>query len=155
MYNIEILIGIVMMVASSVPVSADEATNLIGASADLALKSINDAHHAGADVSVLVTSFNVGLDLMEQAEQSTFISCSSFEECNEQAARIFVKTTSDAHSLREQAQAMSNFKRLVTFGIYTPVAAFASSFISYYLWRTWKANEVKRFMDMEIRVKNE
>jgi len=152
MYNLELLIGTVLLLTAS-NLSVEKDDNLISISTDLALKSMKDAQLAGADVSELVGSFNVALDLIEQANKSKFESCSSYEDCNEKAGKLFVKIANDAHLLKEQAEAASTFQRLMNLSVYAPVTAFVTSVIGYSSFKAWKSRQIKRLLEMEIREK--
>lgn len=127
--------------------------DLFHTSADLALKTIHGAEHAGANVSELVENFNKALHLMDQAEKSEFDTCSSYEDCSQQAITILVKITNDGHVLKEQAKETYTLHRLAGFGIYAPATAFTTSITWYMFLRAWKANQVKRFLEMEIKEK--
>ena len=127
--------------------------NLFHTSADLALKTIHGAESEGADVSELVKNFNEALNLMEQAEKSKFDTCRSYEDCSQQAITILVTITNDGHVLKEQAKEIYALHRFVSFSIYAPVTAFTTSVIGHLFLRAWKANQAKRFLQMEIKEK--
>jgi len=152
MYNLELVIGTILLLIAN-NVNADEDGSLFSTSANLALESIKDAELASADVSDLVSSFNMAVDLMNQADKSQFDSCSSYEDCNEQAIKIFVQITNDARLLKEQAEASSIFQKLMTFIVYAPITAFATSVVGYCSFKAWRPYRMKRFLEMDISEK--
>ncbi|MGH9934504.1 MAG: hypothetical protein ACRD3Z_05235 [Nitrososphaerales archaeon] len=136
-----------------VSASTDNENGLIIASPELAVESIKDAQIAGADVSDLVSSFNIALDLIEQADKSNFNSCYSYEDCNEKAMQIFVKITNDARLMKEQAKVASTLQKSVNLSVYAPIAAFIVSVIGYLSYKEWKSRQTKRLLEMEIKKK--
>lgn len=151
MYNlIPLITSILLLIASA---STNNESNLISASPELVVESIKDAQIAGAEVSDLVSSFNIALDLIEQADKSNFNSCSSYEDCNEKALQIFVKVTNDAHLMKEQAEAASTLQKSVNLSVYAPIAAFIVAVIGYLSFKEWKSRQVKRLLEMEIEKK--
>ncbi|MGH9877250.1 MAG: hypothetical protein ACRD5H_06390 [Nitrososphaerales archaeon] len=136
-----------------VSASTDNENGLIIASPELAVESIKDAQIAGADVSDLVSSFNIALDLIEQADKSNFNSCYSYEDCNENAMQIFVKITNDARLMKEQAKVASTLQKSVNLSVYAPIAAFIVSVIGYLSYKEWKSRQTKRLLEMEIKKK--
>jgi len=151
MYNlIPLITSILLLIASA---STNNESNLINASPELAVESIKDAQIAGADVSDLVSSFNIALDLIDQATKSNFNSCSSYEDCNEKAMQIFVAITNDAHLMKEQAEVASTFQKSVNLGVYAPITAFIVAVIGYLSFKEWKSRQVKRLLEMEIKKK--
>lgn len=154
MYNIELLISVVLLVtAYNTDSSMEKESRSINTSADIAFKSINQAQLAGADVSDLVKRFNTALDLIDQAEESRFDSCSSYKDCTDRSLTMFVEITNDAHFLKEQVKDLANLHNLVNLGIYAPVSAFVTSVAGYWSFKTWKSHNARRFLDMEIKVK--
>ncbi|MGH9923654.1 MAG: hypothetical protein ACRD38_12975 [Nitrososphaerales archaeon] len=150
MYNFGLLtITTLLFIANN----GDTDNDLFHTSADLALKTIHEAEDAGANVTELIASFNEALNLMEQAEKSNFDTCSSYEDCSQQAITILVKITDDGHVLKEQAKETYVLHRFASFSIYAPVTAFTTSVIGYLFLRAWKANQVKRLLEMEIKQK--
>ncbi len=150
MYDFGLLtITALLFIANSGSIDSE----LFHTSADLAIKTIQGAEDAGANVSELVTNFNEALYLMEQAEKSTFDTCSSYEDCSQHAITILVKITNDGHVLKEQAKETYVLHRFATFSIYAPSTAFTASLIGYLFLRAWKANQVKRFLEMGIKEK--
>ncbi len=151
MYNLILLItNILLLIASA---GTDNENSLISPSPELAVESIKDAHIAGADVSDLVSSFNIALDLIEQANRSNFNSCKSYEDCNEKAMQIFIKITNDAYLLKEQAEAASTLQKSMNLIVYAPITAFIVSVIGYLSFNKWKSRQVKRLLEMEIKEK--
>ena len=150
MYNLVQLIGtIVLLLATSADNIMETDNNIINTSADAALKSIKEAQFAGADVSDLIRSFNMALDLIDQAEKSQFDSCVSYDDCNAKAAKIFGMITNNAHLMKEQAVAASIFQRVVNLSVYAPVSAFITSFAGYGLFRVWKAHQLSKLLEID------
>jgi len=121
-------------------------------SAELALKSIKEAEAAGADVSGLVRSFNEALDLIQRAERTDSIICSS-EDCVVKSVHEFTMIVHKAYSLKEKAQAQSEITKFVNMGIYAPFGAFAASIIIFYSHNAWKSSQLKRLLNMYISEK--
>ena len=156
MYNLELLIStILLLVANGVDTGTDNNSNLVATSADLALESMNEAQFAGADVSGLVDRFNLALNLTYQADNDSFSSCKSDDDCNDKAVTIFVKLIDDADLLKEQASAASTFQKLINSSIYAPVASFVISLAGYWAFKRWTSLRNERFLAMEIKVKQE
>jgi len=154
MYNIELLISIVLLLtAYNTDSNIDKESTSITTSAEIAFKSINQAQLAGADVSDLVKRFNTALDLIDRSEKSMFDSCSSNKDCNDKAITMFVEITNDAHFLKEQVKDLASFQKLVNLGIYTPLSAFVTSVAGYWSFKAWKSHNARRFLEMEIKVK--
>jgi hypothetical protein len=126
--------------------------NIINTSADAALKSIKEAQLAGADISELIRSFNMALDLIDQAEKSQFDSCVSYDDCNEKAMRMFGMITNNAHLMKEQAAGASSFQRMVNLSIYAPLSAFVTSFAGYGLFRVWKAHQPSKLLEIDSTI---
>src|SRR5574341_1043082 len=137
MYNLILLITNILLLMVST--GTDNENNLISVSPELAVESIKDAQIAGADVSDLVNSFNIALDLIEQADRSNFDSCKSYEDCNERAMQIFAKITNDAYLLKEQAEAASTFQKSMNLMVYAPITTFIVSVIGYLSFNKWKS----------------
>ncbi len=156
MYNIELFLTIILLlVANGMDTGAEKDSNLVATSAELALESINKAQVAGADVSHLVDRYNLALNLTDQADNGSFHSCNSSEDCNEQAVTIFVKLLDDADLLKEQAIVASSFQKLMNVSIYAPITSFVTSIIGYWSFKRWKSHRNERFLEMEIKVKQE
>ena len=156
MPSIEILMySILLLLANTVQADAENDGGPIASSADLATKSIKDAELAGADVSDLVKGFNTALDLINQADRSKFDSCSSHEDCHQKAMMIFMKITADAPLLKERAEASSSLQKLVSLTVYAPITAFAASLVGYSSYKAWKDLQLKKFLRMEVRIKEE
>ena len=156
MYSIEILMySILLLLANTVQADIENDGAPIASSAGLATKSIKDAELAGADLSDLVKGFNTALDLINQADRSKFDSCSSHEDCHQKAMMIFMKITADAHLLKERAEASSSLQKLVSLTIYAPITAFVTSLVGYSSYKAWKDLQLKKFLRMEVRIKEE
>lgn len=149
MYNLVQLIGtIILLLATSADNSMDIDNNITNTSADAALKSIQEAQLAGADVSDQIRSFNMALDLIDQAEKSQFDSCTSYDDCNEKATKIFGMITNNADLMKEQAAAASSFQKLANLSVYAPLSAFITSFAGYGLFRVWKAHQLSKMLEI-------
>lgn len=151
MYNlIPLITSILLLMASA---GADNENNLMSTSPELAVESIKDAQIAGADVSDLVSDFNIALDLLDQADKSNFNSCNSYEDCDEKALQIFVEITNDAHLMKEQAEVASSLQKSVNLGVYAPTTALIVSVSGYLSLKEWKSRQIERLLEMEIRKK--
>ncbi len=119
------------------------------------VESIQQAQLSGADVSGLVDKLNIALDLTRQAETSKFESCGSYPDCTQKANQILVMINHEAYSLRHDAGSASNNHTPTDFMIYAPLGAFMASLIGVYSFRLWQSHVTKRFLDMEIREKED
>jgi len=154
MYNIDLFIGIiVLLVANNADIITLNEDPTVTTSLDSVIMSIRDAELAGADVSDLTNRFNIALNLKEQADKSTFNSCSSREDCIERANIKLVKIIKDAELLKEHTKVESEFQTLIGFTIYAPLTAFATSIVGYCSFKGWRSYQVKRYLAMEIRKK--
>jgi hypothetical protein len=121
-------------------------------SMDQALKSINEASAEGADVSVLVERFNYALNFLREAEISDTKNC-SYDECVPRANEIFMSIIDDATILKEKAKEVSVHERMLTFILFAPLSAFTASILGIYSYIAWKSYQMKKFLNMEIREK--
>jgi hypothetical protein len=156
MYSFELfLTTVLLLVANGVDTGPENDSNLVATSAELALESINEAQFAGADVYGLVDRYNLALNLTDQADNGSFSSCSSHDDCNEKAVTIFVTLIDDADLLKEQARTASALQKLMNVSIYAPVTSFVTALVGYWSFKTWKSRRNERFLAMEIKVKQE
>src|SRR5215210_8682391 len=107
-------------------------------SADLALKSIQDAERTGADISILTEKFNKALGLIEQANTSNYVTCFGYDNCLDSANTIFNSISKDSVLLKDEANRLSGYKNVIVMGIYLPLIAFFLLLLIFYLYRTWK-----------------
>ena len=125
-------------------------SDFVMATADQALKSINSAEAAGADVTELVARFNVAIDLQQQAERATYTSCSSYDVCIIQANNMMLSVVEDASILANQAVAKREQANVMTFTVYVPVGSFVTSVVIVVLYRAWQSRRSKRYQEMDI-----
>ncbi|MFY3740882.1 MAG: hypothetical protein HMLIMOIP_001327 [Candidatus Nitrosomirales archaeon] len=115
-----------------------------------ALSAIHAAEASGANVSPLVDQFNIAIELLRLAEGPDFGSCSSFDQCTDNANQIFVSIINDADGLSENAK-MEYYENMAVGEIYAILIAFALSFVGLYLYGQYKSHELKRFLEMEVK----
>jgi len=120
-------------------------------SLDYAIVTIQAADRAGVDTSQLVSRLNIGIQLLEQGNNSQFDSCSSASDCTNRANQIFLSVTEEANELRNKADFAANLELLSSIA-YSIIISSIIPFIAIYCYNKWKSLELKRFMDMEIRV---
>jgi hypothetical protein len=125
-------------------------SDFVMATANQALKSINSAEAAGADVSDLVARFNTAIDLQRQAERGTYASCSSYDACIVQANNMMLAIVEDASTLANQAIAKREQANVMTFTVYVPVGSFVASVAIVALYRAWQSRRAKRYQEMDI-----
>jgi hypothetical protein len=129
---------------------AGTGSDFVMATADQALKSINSAEAAGADVTELVARFNVAIDLQRQAERATYTSCSSYDVCIVQANNMMLSVVEDASILANQAVAKREQANVMTFTVYVPIGSFVISIVIVVLYRAWQSRRSKRYQEMDI-----
>ena len=137
-----------VIIGTSAPAFDDK---ISPSSLDSAIVTIQAADRAGVDTSQLVSSLNIGIELLEQGTNSQFDSCSSVSDCTNRANQIFLSVTEEANELRNKADLASNLELLSSIA-YSIIIAAIIPFIAIYCYNQWKSLELKRFMDMEIRV---
>ena len=125
-------------------------SDFVMATANQALKSINSAEAAGADVTDLVARFNTAIDLQRQAERGTYISCASYDACIVQANNMMLAIVEDASILANQAVAKREQANVTTFTVYVPVGSFVASIAIVTLYRAWQSRRSKRYQEMDI-----
>jgi hypothetical protein len=129
---------------------AGTGSDFVMATADQALKSINSAEAAGADVTELVARFNVAVDLQRQAERAAYTSCGSYDVCIVQANNMMLSVVEDASILANQAVAKREQANVMTFTVYVPVGSFVTSIVIVVLYRAWQSRRSKRYQEMDI-----
>ena len=129
---------------------AGTGSDFVMATADQALKSINSAEAAGADVTELVGRFNVAIDLQRQAERATYTSCGSYDVCIVQANNMMLSVVEDASILANQAVAKREQANVMTFTVYVPIGSFVTSIAVVVLYRAWQSRRSKRYQEMDI-----
>ena len=124
-------------------------------SADLALKDIQDAERNGADVSILIEKFNAALGLIEQANTKNHTTCFGYDSCLDSAVTILNSISKESAFLKDEANRVSGYKNVTVMGIYLPSIAFFSLLFAFYLYKTWKAFQRDRFLNMQIKERKE
>jgi hypothetical protein len=115
-----------------------------------ALSAIHEAEVAGADVSEIQNRFIIALDMVRQAETLTFNSCSSYDECINDAKQVFLSCAIDADKLSNDAR-MTHHQNTIVSLVYAIITAFVISFAIIYLYRRHRSYHLRRFLDMEVR----
>ena len=154
----EIILFIFMALVLSInliPVHARAQAIVNESSIDSAVAGLQRAAAAGADVSALTDKFNMGLDFLRQAQDSDFRSCSNSNDCQVQANETFASITKESAILTQQSDAASNYHSIMTYGLFVPSIAFATSLSIIWLFKVWKSYQIKRFLDMEISEKED
>ncbi len=123
----------------------------VSSSEDLALKSIRHSEATGAAVSDLVKKYNGALDLLHQADLGT---CSQ-SDCVVRANEIFKSIIDESVSLSQRSHEVSSHKRIMSFAVFAPVIAFSVSFVGIYSYYATKSNQMRKFLDLEIREKQD
>jgi hypothetical protein len=128
---------------------------VIDSSIDRAYIGIQEAANLGANVSSLTDKFNIGLDFLHQAQDSTFRTCLSTDNCKAMADETFASITQDSSILQQHYNEASNYHNIVTYGLFVPIIAFAASFCIICFLKVWRIYQIKKFLDMEIREKKD
>ena len=140
--------------AASAQMSADGAVASKEAAliaAQKAANAVRNAESAGANVSSLVVKFNSATEIIQQVEQGKISpGCSSAEVCLGKAQAIFFSIEKESTTSENDATITAGlgFAAAIAFSIF---CAFILSFFGIYFYKSWRSNELKRFLEMQIR----
>lgn len=124
--------------------------NILAATTSQALRNIQSAEAAGADVSDLVTRFNSALELQDQAASGRFVDCQSYDECIIESNNILLSVVEDSSSLAIKTTAESEQAKLMMFAVYAPVGSFIVSVAVVAIFRMWQSRRARRYQEMDI-----
>ena len=116
----------------------------------LATKNVQEAADAGADVSSLIERFNNAIGVLGEAQKPDSNAC-SFQACITEANKVLESIVHDATVLKQQAEN----RRVTNFIVLVPLGAFVGALLANYLYRKWRLHLNNKFMDMEIREKQD
>ncbi len=120
----------------------------------LATKNIQEAADAGADVSSLIERFNNAIGVLGEAQKPDSNAC-SFQACITEANKVLESVVHDATVLKQQAENESYYRRVTNILLLAPLGAFVGALLANYLYRKWRLYLNNKFMDMEIREKQD
>ena len=116
----------------------------------LATKNVQEAADAGVDVSSLIERFNNAIGVLGEAQKPDSNAC-SFQACITEANKVLESVVHDATVLKQQAEN----PRVTNFIVLAPLGAFVGALLANYLYRKWRLHLNNKFMDMEIREKQD
>jgi hypothetical protein len=120
----------------------------------LATKNVQEAADAGADVSSLIEKFNNAIGVLGEAQEPDSNAC-SFQACITETNKVLESVVHDATVLKQQAENESYYRRVTNFIVLAPLGAFVGALLTNYLYRKWRLHLNNKFMDMEIREKQD
>jgi hypothetical protein len=115
----------------------------------LAIKSVNEAESAGADVSDLVNMFNAAMAMVGDKD-----SCVDETECLK-AGAIFKEVSLKASMRKQQAENDTYMQGIISYAIYAPAGSLAAATVAVLALKFYNEYRERRFMNLEVRLRDE
>lgn len=121
------------------------------ASARGAFDQIKAADREGGNVTILASSFNEALEMLDRAKAYADEGLDDLAITTAEIARqLFDAIGNEAIILQGRAAADASYRRLAILSA-APISAISITLFAYFLIRLWRRRGIERIMEMEVR----